>query len=184
MAILRECVIVLSSVIPLTRVQPNILVDAAGHPRITDFRLSTVIQSLDSVRNNPDDQNNIHVARWTAPEILNEQGTYSKGADIFSFAMVMIEVRCGRVVWALTQRRFVPPQVFTGGVPFDNSSTTVALLAIMNGKRPSRPSHPDFTDELWTLTQRCWDQDPHLRFEVTEVLKVLGGLRPLSFGDY
>ena len=32
---------------------------------------------------------------WTAPEILNEQGTYSKEADIFSFAMVMVEVRYG-----------------------------------------------------------------------------------------
>ena len=30
--------------------------------------------------------------RWTAPEVL-EYETYSEGADIFSFAMVMIEVR-------------------------------------------------------------------------------------------
>ena len=34
-------------------------------------------------------------ARWTAPEILNE-GPYSKEADTFSFAMVMIEVRHGK----------------------------------------------------------------------------------------
>ena len=33
-----------------------------------------------------------HTARWTAPEILNDQGTYSREADVFSFAMVMIEV--------------------------------------------------------------------------------------------
>ena len=33
-----------------------------------------------------------HTARWTAPEILTEEGTYSKEADVFSFAMVMIEV--------------------------------------------------------------------------------------------
>jgi hypothetical protein len=38
-----------------------------------------------------DDQG--HIPRWTAPEILNNQGTYSKEADVFSFAMVMIEVR-------------------------------------------------------------------------------------------
>ena len=32
--------------------------------------------------------------RWTAPEVLDE-GPNSKEADIFSFAMVMIEVRHG-----------------------------------------------------------------------------------------
>ena len=64
-------------------------------------------------------------------------------------------------------------QTFTGTVPFDGSLSTVAMLAIMGGKRPSRPTHPALTNELWTLIQRCWDQDPHSRPEVSEVLKVL-----------
>ena len=72
--------------------QPNVLVDAAGRARITDFGLATVTQNLDSVGSASADYG--HTARWTAPEILNEQGTYSREADIFSFAMVMIEVRC------------------------------------------------------------------------------------------
>jgi len=74
----------------LIRVQPNILMDDTGHARITDFGLTTVAQNLDSVRTTSENQG--HTARWTAPEILNEQGTYSKEADVFSFAMVMIEV--------------------------------------------------------------------------------------------
>lgn len=37
-----------------------------------------------------------HTARWTAPEILDGGGTVSKEADVFAFAMVMIEVRCGK----------------------------------------------------------------------------------------
>ena len=45
----------------------------------------------------------------------------------------------------------------------------------MSGKRPSRPIHPALTEQLWTSIQRCWDQDPHLRPEVSDVLKVLGG---------
>ncbi|KAF9653312.1 hypothetical protein BDM02DRAFT_3182854 [Thelephora ganbajun] len=32
-----------------------------------------------------------HTVQWTAPEILNKQGIYSKEADIFSFAMITIE---------------------------------------------------------------------------------------------
>ena len=74
----------------LTRVQSNILVDASGHARITDFGLSSVTQNMDSIRSASDGQS--HTARWTAPEILNEEGTYSKEADIFSLAMVTIEV--------------------------------------------------------------------------------------------
>ena len=72
--------------------------DAAGRARITDFGLVMVTQDLDSVRTAVGDHG--HTVRWTAPEILNEQGTYSKEADIFSFAMVMIEVHCkSHSVW-------------------------------------------------------------------------------------
>jgi len=71
--------------------------DVAGRARITDFGLANVVQNLDSMRSATDDKG--HTARWTAPEILNEQGTYSKEADVFSFAMVMIEVRRG---WAIS----------------------------------------------------------------------------------
>jgi len=67
------------------------------------------------------------------------------------------------------------PQAFTGAVPFNNNLPAAAVLAIMSGRRPSRPTRSDFTDELWTLMQHCWNQDPHLRPEVSEVLKVLTG---------
>ena len=47
------------------------------------------------------------------------------------------------------------------------------MLAITQGRRPPRPTHPNFAENLWTLMQRCWDQDPHLRPEVSEALQVL-----------
>jgi serine/threonine protein kinase len=72
-----------------TRVQLNILVDGSGHARIADFGLATVTQSLDSIQS-PSRQHG-YTARWAAPEVLDE-GVYSKEADIFAFAMVMIEV--------------------------------------------------------------------------------------------
>ena len=75
----------------LTRIQSNILVDALGRARITDFGLAAVTQNLDSIRIVSNDKDQI--AQWTAPEILGEEGTYGKEADIFSFGMVMIEVR-------------------------------------------------------------------------------------------
>ena len=41
------------------------------------------------------------------------------------------------------------------------------------GERPPRPTHPTFTSSLWELMQRCWDRDPQLRPEASEVLQVL-----------
>jgi len=74
----------------LTLSQPNILMDNSGHARIADFGLATVTQNLDSMRTASLQHG--HTARWTAPEVLNG-GQHSKEADIFSFAMVMIEAR-------------------------------------------------------------------------------------------
>ena len=84
-----------STTLPVT-VQSNVLVDGAGRARITDFSQATVVQNPDSMRVVPGDQGN--TTQWTAPEILNETGTYSKASDVFSFAMIMIEVRPRRLI--------------------------------------------------------------------------------------
>ena len=68
-----------------------------------------------------------------------------------------------------------PSQAFTGAVPFSRSLPAAAMLAIMGGKRPPKPTHPTFTPRLWMLMQRCWDQDPLLRPEVSEIWRVLSG---------
>jgi len=67
-------------------------VDTTGRALITNCGLAVVTQSLDSIQRAPDEH--MHSIWWIAPEILTNQGTFSKEADVFSFAMVMIEVRC------------------------------------------------------------------------------------------
>ena len=76
----------------LTADQPNVLVDADGHAWIMDFRLATVAIDVDPEQS-PSNQR-IGSEQWSAPEVL-EDGTTSKKTDIFSFAMVVIEVRHG-----------------------------------------------------------------------------------------
>lgn len=73
--------------------QLNILVDDSGHACIADLGSATVVAELDSEESTSDQLG--HTPRWAAPESLNE-GIYSKEADVFSFAMVMIEVRSER----------------------------------------------------------------------------------------
>ena len=160
--------------IGLTYVQPNILVDDSGRVRITDFGLTTMPRGPNSQRAFVDDQ----TVQWTAPEILNGRGTYSKEADVFSFAMVMIEVRYR---WISIRRaflncRFVSMQVLTDAVPFGASKPSMAGLAIMKGNRPLRPAHPMCSDKLWKIMQRCWAQESRPRPGVSEVLGVLRGL--------
>ena len=58
---------------------------------------------------------------------------------------------------------FTRAKVFAGAVPFGEKSSRAAMSAIVGGERPSRPTHPALTDKLWTLTQRCWDQDVRRR---------------------
>ena len=72
--------------------------------------------------------------------------------------------------------------MFTGAIPFNNSLPAVAALAIMGGERPPRPTHLALTDRLWLLLQRCWNQDPQLRPNISEVLRVLVPSVPYSIG--
>ena len=80
----------------LTSTQSNVLVDATCRARITDFGLVMATQNPDSVWSAPPEYG--PSARWIAPEILNEEGSYSKEADVFSFAMVAVEVRQNELV--------------------------------------------------------------------------------------
>ena len=83
----------LRRVVVLMPIQSNILVDDSGRPRITDFGFATVTHNLDSMWSTTPGHG--HTTRWTAPEILTEKGGNSKEADVFSFAMVMLEVSFG-----------------------------------------------------------------------------------------
>ena len=70
--------------------QSNILVDDSGRARIAGFGLAKITNNLDSIRS-PLHRSGFSI-RWAAPEVLTI-GEYNKEADIFSFAMVMVEVR-------------------------------------------------------------------------------------------
>ena len=168
---LRGCVVTLNPHFPsvLTPSQRNILVDAAGHARITDFSLATIIQDPNSPTSTPEDHD---YTRWTAPEILRFGSPATKESDIFAFGMVTIEVGCSQPVICQPSDLL---KVFTGKVPFDEKGAPAVIWCIMNGKRPNWPNHPDFTEKLWTLLQQCWEQEAKHRPQTQEVMEVLNG---------
>ena len=146
--------------------------DETGRACIADFGLAAITQNLDFTRAVSIQRGD--TLRWIAPEVLNG-GSHSKETNVFSFAMVMIEVRRR---WptrhgSLTYCPFAPSQVFTGAVPFDDRPPVTTMLDITQGRRPPRPTHPTCTEELWLLVQRCWDHEPRSRPEMSEVLQAL-----------
>ena len=144
--------------------------DASGHARITDFDLAqhTFGEVLKAEGQS---------ARWTAPEVLAEKRTPSMEADVFSFAMVMVEVCCDYSAYRTILTSFLfyfgTTKVFTGNVPFNNDTSVETMVAIMSGERPPRPTHEALTNGLWGLMQRCWAGDPQERPQISEVLEVI-----------
>ena len=150
--------------------QPNILVDVSGNARITDFGLA---QGTLGAVSKPER----HSRRWTAPEVLAETGTPSTEADVFSFGMVMVEVcySSATVHSAQVNSIFTSfwPKAFTGTIPFSDDTSPTAMMAIINGKRPPRPTHSSLTCGLWELMNQCWDQERHNRPRMVGVLFAL-----------
>ncbi|KAF9791988.1 kinase-like domain-containing protein, partial [Thelephora terrestris] len=125
---------------------PNIIVDESGRPCITEYGLDTLF-SWPSRTSVP------RCLRWADP-----RWSHQKEGDIFSFAMVLIEV-------------------FTGQAPYFPEPDSVALSALKRGERPERPTHMDLNAKLWALTEGSWDEDSSKR---PEILKILGILHDWS----
>ncbi|EMD41306.1 hypothetical protein CERSUDRAFT_43156, partial [Gelatoporia subvermispora B] len=95
--------------------------------------------------------------RWAAPELLNpdlfglQHVIPTLFSDVFSFR---------HVIW----------EIFTGGYPFHrHKSAAVVILNIMRGDRPQRPRQATtlgYYDDVWALTEECWqhaiDKRPHV----------------------
>ncbi|KAK4477254.1 hypothetical protein RD792_016468 [Penstemon davidsonii] len=90
--------------------------------------------------------------RWMAPEVI-EHKPYDHKADIFSF---------GVVLWEL----------LTGKLPYEYLTPLQAAVGVVQkGLRPTTPknTHP----KLAELLDKCWQQDPTLRPDFSEVMEIL-----------
>lgn len=95
--------------------------------------------------------------RWFAPELCNADGNLSPAADIFAFAMTVLEL-------------------MTDAPPFSHIKRTPQVLVEMQrGERPRRPQGQIYIergldDHMWELLRRCWVTEPHLRPDIDQVL--------------
>jgi len=80
-----------SQILISTNSKANILIDKDGHARLTDFGLTSIIRGEYSVCS-PQESGEASTTTWAAPEILRG-GPATKEGDVFTFAMVAVEVR-------------------------------------------------------------------------------------------
>jgi len=79
----------------------------------------------------------------------------SKPADVFSFAMLAVEV-------------------FTGAPPLKERMPAKAAYDILMGERPEMPGNAQvvgLTAEIWKLLEKCWHQNPGERPTMGEVVR-------------
>ncbi|KAB2029876.1 hypothetical protein ES319_D05G191700v1 [Gossypium barbadense] len=127
----------------------NLLMDENGVVKIADFGVARV-QAQPGVMTAE-----TGTYRWMAPEVI-EHKPYDHKADVFSF---------GVVLW----------EMLTGKLPYENLTPLQAAVGVVQkGLRPVIPQHtrPKFVE----LLERCWQQDPSLRPEFSEITNLLEDL--------
>ncbi|CAA7266440.1 unnamed protein product [Cyclocybe aegerita] len=169
----------------------NILIDKGGKAYIADFGLSFSSSKFEKTKEGslghspytPPTSNNLltvpntlHItcsrsgvgsARWMAPELLlpeawgkiNAKPTFA--SDIFAFGMVIYEVESLSCSYSSLIDVCVNIQTYSGSVPFPESNNHMAMMSILDGRRPARPK--GIANDHWILAEKCWKPDPSLR---------------------
>ena len=47
------------------------------------------------------------------------------------------------------------------------------IFSVFQNERPSRPLHPEVSDRVWDMIQRCWRGTPSQRMTAADVVQLL-----------
>ncbi|XP_059461374.1 serine/threonine-protein kinase STY46-like isoform X2 [Corylus avellana] len=124
----------------------NLLIDGNGVVKVADFGVARMQAQSGGMTAETG------TYRWMAPELI-EHKAYDHKVDVFSF---------GVLLWELLTRK----------LPYEHLTPLQAAVGVVQkGLRPTIPAntHP----KLVELLERCWQQDPSLRPEFSEIIEIL-----------
>ncbi|KAH7906928.1 kinase-like domain-containing protein [Hygrophoropsis aurantiaca] len=136
---------------------PNILITDDHRACVADFGLCLLAQSSALQITMTFSSNDGGSFFWMAPELFNgdEECVYKNCAtDAYAFGCVCYEI-------------------FNGQPPFFDLRPNKARIVIKESRVPPRPTHPDLSDALWILIQKCLRGDPESRPGMSEVVQQL-----------
>ncbi|KAH8091022.1 kinase-like domain-containing protein [Cristinia sonorae] len=138
----------------------NILVDDAGHIKLTDIGMSITSEVTAYIN---EFTSGAGALRWTAPELFEperfglEESFETCQSDIYAFGCTVFEI-------------------YTGNVPFDGKLNSQIPGLVIKGERPHRPPPSQLRtigDDVWKLITLCWAQKRSRRPSAGQVVKTL-----------
>jgi len=138
-------------------VKANILIDPAGHARLADFGLLTIISDPANFLSSSSYTQGGTV-RWMSPELIAPQrfglkkSRPTESSDCYALGMVIYET-------------------ISGNPPFHKHTDFTVSLKVVEGKRPPRGVR--FTESLWKTSELCWTPQPNERPSIEDVLQHL-----------
>ena len=118
--------------------------------------------------------------RYLPPEYFHEHASslVTKEGDVYSMGMTIYEVN-HNIVRPPLYSNF--SQLLAGKKPFHVVSSMQVGMGIVNGERPKKPNFIvscGYTEELWKLTEDCWNADPSKRITVDNLAMAFEGEVP------
>ncbi|KAJ7233312.1 kinase-like domain-containing protein [Mycena rebaudengoi] len=142
----------------------NILINDKWSACLADFGLTSLSDATAATTSS----NRAGSVRWMAPELLapdrfgHLEFSRTPASDIYAFGCVCLEL-------------------YTGRPPFADISETAAMLKVIDGERPPKPScDPPILEALWQYVDKYWTENSAMR-PATDV--VVQQMR-LNYGDF
>ncbi|KAJ7646792.1 kinase-like domain-containing protein [Roridomyces roridus] len=124
----------------------NILINEDWSACLSDFGLSSFSDATTAAHTSTRAGSTF----WMSPELISPEKfglefIRTRASDVYAFGCVCVEL-------------------YTGRPPFAKLNQAAALLAIVSGQRPERPSGtPVMSDKLRNFISECWSENPAVR---------------------